>query len=78
LQRVSELESKKCVLTQELERSMQVVEDEREVHSNQRLGLERENDLLREQLKKYVSIVQAQRRDSPPPVVPPTSGRANP
>ena len=35
-----------------------------ETHSNQLQALERENDLLREQLKKYVGMVQAQRRES--------------
>ena len=35
-----------------------------ETHSNQLQALERENDLLREQLKKYVDMVQAQRRES--------------
>lgn len=53
------------LLEQELEKNMQAMDDEREAHSNQKLGLERENDLLREQLKKYVSIVKAQRRSSP-------------
>ena len=35
-----------------------------ETHSNQLQALERENDLLREQLKKYVGMVQAQRRET--------------
>ena len=35
-----------------------------ESHSNQLQALERENDMLREQLKKYVVMVQAQRRES--------------
>ena len=34
-----------------------------ETHSNQLQALESEND-LREQLKKYVGMVQAQRRES--------------
>lgn len=70
---MSELEEKVYLEEQELEKNLQAMDDEREAHSNQMLGLERENDLLREQLKKYVSIVQAQRRDSPS-VDPPSSG----
>ena len=36
-----------------------------ESHSNQLQALERENDnMLREQLKKYIVMVQAQRRES--------------
>ena len=35
-----------------------------ETHSNQLLALERENDLLRKQLKKYGGLVQAQRKES--------------
>ena len=50
-----------------LEQELQTVDDEREAHSNQKLGLERENDLLREQLKKYVSMVQRRNSPSGPP-----------
>ena len=35
-----------------------------ESHSNQLQALERENGMLREQLKKYIVMVQAQRRES--------------
>ena len=35
-----------------------------ETHSNQLQALEKENDVLRDQLKKYVGMVQAQRRES--------------
>ena len=35
-----------------------------ESHSNQLQALERENDMLRKQLKKYIVMVQAQRRES--------------
>lgn len=58
---VSELKVKVCLLEQELDKNMQDLD----VHSGRKLALEGENDLLREQLKKYVNIVQAQRRDSP-------------
>ena len=34
-----------------------------DISGNQLQALERENDLLREQLKKYVGMVQAQRRE---------------
>lgn len=50
-------------LEQEVEKNVEAIDEEREAHSSQKLALERENDLLREQLKKYVGIVQAQRRD---------------
>ena len=63
---VSELLGKVHNLEEELEKHLQEMDDEREAHSMQKLALERENDLLREQLKKYVSIVQAQRQESPP------------
>ena len=46
-----------------LEASREEIEATRDAHSSQKLALERENDLLREQLKKYVSMVQAQRRE---------------
>ena len=36
----------------------------RDSHGVQLQALERENDLLREQLKKYVGMLQAQRRES--------------
>lgn len=47
-----------------LEKLDQEIAGMREAHSGQRLALERENDLLREQLKKYVNMVQAQRKEN--------------
>jgi len=36
----------------------------REDHMNKEEALKRENEVLREQLKKYVSLVQAQRKET--------------
>lgn len=52
------------VLEEELEASRQETSDIREAHAGQKQALERENDLLREQLKKYVGMVQAQRKET--------------
>lgn len=53
------------LLQKELEKSRLDIENTRKAHSSQKLALERENDLLREQLKKYVSMVQVQRKETP-------------
>ena len=63
-----ELESQvsefRAELFSELEKCQSEMRVSQEIHSNQLQALERENDLLREQLKKYVGMVQAQRRES--------------
>lgn len=46
-----------------LEKYSHEMEEMRTAHSGQKLSLERENDLLREQLKKYVSFVQSQHKE---------------
>ena len=61
---VSELSSSRAELLSELEKCQSEMKVSQETHSNQLQALERENDLLREQLKKYVGMVQAQRRES--------------
>ena len=58
---VSELRAE---LPSELEKCQSEMKVSQKTHSNQLQALERENDLLREQLKKYVGMVQAQRRES--------------
>ena len=62
--RVSELQEQVKLLQEELNKSKNELANERGVQSSHKVALERENDLLREQLKKYVSIVQAQRNPS--------------
>ncbi len=62
--RVSELQEEVKHLQEELNRSKKELASEKEVQSSNKVALERENDLLREQLKKYVSIVQSQRKES--------------
>lgn len=49
----------------EVERSKQECQQLQEAHAGKKQALERENDLLREQLKKYVSMVQTQWKDTP-------------
>ena len=61
---VSELTSSRAELLSELEKCQSEMKVSQESHSNQLQALERENDMLREQLKKYVVMVQAQRRES--------------
>ena len=61
---VSELSSSQAELLSQLEKCQSEMKMSQETHSNQLQALERENDLLREQLKKYVDMVQAQRRES--------------
>ena len=58
------LTSSRAELLSELEKCQSEMKVSKESHSNQLQALERENDMLREQLKKYVVIVQAQRRES--------------
>lgn len=62
---VAELRVQVQLLQKQEENNQEDIDNEREAHSSQKQALERENDLLHEQLKKYVSIVQAQRRESP-------------
>lgn len=62
--RVEELQDQIKLLHEELNSSRQELDSEKELQSSHKLALERENDLLREQLKKYVSIVQSQRSSS--------------
>ena len=62
---MSNLETHCQELNEELKECKQELCGMREAHSGQRVALERENDLLREQLKKYIGIVQAQRRETP-------------
>ena len=61
---VTELQNQVKLLQEELNSSRQELDSEKELQSSHKLALERENDLLREQLKKYVSIVQSQRSSS--------------
>ena len=61
---VSELTSSRAQLLSELEKCQSEMKVSQESHSNQLQALERENDMLREQLKKYVVMVQAQRRET--------------
>lgn len=49
----------------ELKAELEKMCEEREYHSTQKLALERENDLLREQLKKYITILQSKHQESP-------------
>lgn len=64
-QEASELQERLQILHKELEKSRQEIAGAREAHASQRLVLERENDLLRDQLKKYVGMVQAQHKELP-------------
>ncbi len=52
-------------LLQEAEQARQSSMQLQEAHSGKLQALERENDLLREQLKKYLAMVQGQWKDSP-------------
>lgn len=61
---MSQLSSSRTELLSELERCRSDLKAAQESHTNQLQALERENDLLRDQLKKYVGIVQAHRRES--------------
>ena len=49
---VSELQGEVKLLQEELSMSKQELDNEKELQSSHKLALERENDLLREQLKK--------------------------
>lgn len=62
---MAELRVQVDLLQKQEENSQEDIDNMREAHSSQKQALEKENDLLREQLKKYVSIVQARRRESP-------------
>jgi chromosome segregation ATPase len=59
-ERVKELEKEVNKLKQELN-------IRGDTHSQQQQALERENDLLREQLKRYVGMVQSQNQDGGEP-----------
>ena len=61
---MSQLSSSRAELLSELERCRSDLKVAQESHTNQLQALERENDLLRDQLKKYVGMVQAHRRES--------------
>ena len=61
---MAELSSSRLELLSELDKCHSEMKVSQERHSNQLQALERENDLLRDQLKKYVGMVQAQRRES--------------
>ena len=61
---VTELQEEVKQLKEELRQSEEELSRERGAQSSHKVALERENDLLREQLKKYVNIVQAQRKES--------------
>lgn len=50
-------------LQEELDRCRQERDGLQEAYLGQKQALERENDLLRDQLKKYVSMVQAQQKE---------------
>lgn len=54
----SDLQEKVFLLEQELERHVQELCEERDAHASQKMALERENDLLRDQLKKHLSMLQ--------------------
>lgn len=54
----SDLQEKVFLLEQELERHVQELCEERDAHVSQKMALERENDLLRDQLKKHLSMLQ--------------------
>ncbi len=64
MKNASELEMTCQELEKSLLESKQEVDEIRESYMGQKQGLERENDLLREQLKKYVNMVQAQKREN--------------
>ena len=57
--RVEELQETVELLQEDLRRSKEDLSSEKDSQSSHKVALERENDLLREQLKKF--IVQAQR-----------------
>ena len=61
---VAELSSSRAELLSELEKCKSEMKISQESHTSQLQALERENDVLREQLKKYVGMVQAHRRES--------------
>ena len=61
---MSQLSSSRAELLSELERCRSDLKVAQESHTNQLQALERENDLLRDQLKKYVGMVNAHRRES--------------
>ena len=60
-----DLEGRVQALVQGAAQSWQKYIDLQEAHVAKMLVLERENDVLREQLKKYVSMVQARWKDTP-------------
>ena len=63
--KIQDLEDQVDKLLRELEQARHTYRSIQEAHSGKLQVLERENDLLREQLKKYVSLVQQQLTQSP-------------
>ena len=65
METVGELEQRVESLSTQVEQAKQTSRQLQETHAGKLQALERENDLLREQLKKYVSMVQTQWKGSP-------------